>query len=514
MSPRRRRAASSIGTLAVVASLGVATAGSVAAQPSSSFGPLGQIATTTYRMVDDAAKTTSPAALQYVGSWRVSTGSKKYMTADHRSAQTAARVEITFTGSQIRLKGTTGPTLGKASVSVDGGPSTVLDSYRSSVQDQSSLYVSPSLRSGQHKAVVTVLGQRNAASGGTLWALDSVQVVSTTTTTPPTPPPPPPPTAVPVIKTNYGGLYGASDADRTRRAVNQQWLKVRWADLNPSQGVYNWTPITSKLASNPSLVVRLHVNGGPSAPQWVMNSAGTVQVANAKDLVTKTVGKYWTPVYMAAYKQFMTALGAQFDANARVASVNMAGTSLIYDEPWITGGVASGATLYAAGLTKDKVVAAQNAGLAATVAAFPHTIVEMPLHGQFTYPVAGGQAGTWAAGIGLANSWDALYGNHVIFTDYGWGAGDYTAAASSLTTASNLYSWMHKRADLGRPIAFQATLAPGVAAGSANPSAAAAVDASDGAVRMGARWFEHYDWSLLTVTQAQAFDAGLKANVK
>ena len=289
---------------------------------------------------------------------------------------------------------------------------------------------------------------------------------------------------------------------------------MNWADLNPSQGVYNWTPITTKLASDPNLVIRLHVKGGPASPGWLKDSAGTVQVSNAKDLLTTTVGKYWTPEYMAAYRQFMTALGAQFDTNARVTSVNMAGTSLIYDEPWITGGAASGASLYSAGLTKDKVIAAQNAGLAATVAAFPHTMVEMPLHGQFTYPVSGGQAGKWSDGIGLANSWDALYGNHVVFTDYGWGAGDYTAAADSLTTAPNLYSWMHKRADLGRPIAFQATLAPGVAAGSATPTAAAAVDASDGAVRMGARWFEHASWSLLTLTQAQAFDAGLKANVK
>ncbi len=132
------------------------------------------------------------------------------------------------------------------------------------------------------------------------------------------------------------------------------------------------------------------------------------------------------------------------------------------------------------------MIAAQNAGLTATVAAFPHTAVEMPLHGQFTYPVSGRQAGKWSDGIGLANSWDQLYGNHVVFTDYGWGAGDYTAAATSLTTGPNLYSWIHKRADLGRPIALQATLAPGVASGTVSPTAAAAVDATDGAVRMGA----------------------------
>ena len=47
------------------------------------------------------------------------------------------------------------------------------------------------------------------------------------------------------------------------------------------------------------------------------------------------------------------------------------------------------------------------------------------------------------------------YGSRVVFTDYGWGAGDWTAAASSLATAPNLYSWMHKRADLGPPVAIQ-----------------------------------------------------------
>ncbi len=54
--------------------------------------------------------------------------------------------------------------------------------------------------------------------------------------------------------------------------------------------------------------------------------------------MTTTVGEYWTPAYMTAYKQFITAMGTKFDTNARVDSINMAGTSLIYDEPWITGG--------------------------------------------------------------------------------------------------------------------------------------------------------------------------------
>lgn len=464
------------------------------------------------KRVDDSATTTTPAALGYVGDWKVGTGTDKYKHGDHRTAKAGNRVEITYTGTRLHVLGPKGAYLGKASISVDGGPSVVLDSYSPSPQEQSLLHKSEWLPFGRHKAVVTVLGQRNPASGGNVWAMDSLEVVSSTEKKVRTPIPTP--TPAPVCKANYGGLYGTTEADRTRRDVNQLWLKVRWSDLEPRQGVYNWAPITNQLAANPNLVVRVHVRGGPSAPQWLKDSAGTVQVSNNKDQFTAIVGKYWTPQYMSAYKQFVTAMGTHLDGNSRVASINMFGTSLIYDEPWITGGQTSGATLYKAGLTKETTIAAQNAGLAATVAAFPRTMVEMPLHGQFTYPVAGGQAGTWAGGIGLANSWDQQYGKRVIFTHYGWGAGDYTAAAASLATAPNLYSWMHKRADLGRPIAFQATLAPGVPSGQANPTSAAAVDAAAGAVRMGARWFEHHSWSLLTVEQAKAFDTGLKANVK
>ncbi|MGG5257615.1 beta-galactosidase [Phycicoccus avicenniae] len=322
------------------------------------------------------------------------------------------------------------------------------------------------------------------------------------------------PAATTTTKTNYGGLYGTTTADRDRRGVEHQWLKVRWSDLEPREGGYDWTAIDRLLASDPDLVVRVHVGGGQFAPQWLKTAAGSVQVTNKKDGVTASVGKYWTPRYTAAYKKFVTALGARYDANPRIASVNMFGTSLVYDEPWITGGEASGAALHTAGLTKDKVVAAQNAGLAATTAAFPRTVVEMPLHGRFTYPVAGGEKGSWTEGLTLANAWDTAYGKRVVFTDYGWGAGDYTAAAASLTSAPNLYSWMHKRADLGRPIAFQATLAPGTAAGSTTPTSAAAVAASDEAVRMGARWFEHHSWSYLTVAKATAIDSALKANVR
>ncbi len=243
-------------------------------------------------------------------------------------------------------------------------------------------------------------------------------------------------------------------------------------------------------------------------------AAGKVTVTNAKDGITATVGQYWTPRYMTAYDRFVTALGAKFDGNARVASVNMFGTSLIYDEPWITGGAASGAALYSAGLTKDKVVAAQNAGLDATVTAFPHTVVEMPLHGQFTYPVAGGQKGTWADGIGLANAWDAKYGSRVIFTDYGWGQGDWTAAASSLATAPKPVLVDAQARRPRPPDRLPGHPRPGCGRGQHDADRGRGPRGDrrgrpDGCPVVRARQLGYF-----TVDEAAAFDAGLKANVK
>lgn len=326
---------------------------------------------------------------------------------------------------------------------------------------------------------------------------------------PPAPEPPQPP--APVQKRNFGGLFGTTAADATRRGVKQLWCKLRWADLEPREGEYDWAALDTWLASG--MTVRLHVLGGQHAPGWLKTAAGSVAVSNAKDGVTATVPRYWEARAKDAYARTVAALGARYDTHPALASVNVFGCSLIYDEPWIVGGAPAGAALFAAGLTKDGVIASQEAALAATVAAFPTTAVEMPLHTQLMYPVQGGQKGSWADGLGLVNAWDTKYGSRVVFTHYGWGPGDYADAAASLEKAPSLYAWMHRRADEGRPIAFQATLAPGVAAGSVTPTVEAARAACDEAVRMGAAWFEHAAWAYFTdVAEARRIDEALKAN--
>lgn len=314
------------------------------------------------------------------------------------------------------------------------------------------------------------------------------------------------------VKTNFGGLYGTTTADADRRGVKQLWLKVRWDTLEPSEGSYRWGVIDSALASG--YIIRLHVQGGQFAPEWLKVATTKVSVSNSKDGVAATVGRYWVLRYRDAYARFVAALGARYDSHPRLASVNMFGCSLIYDEPWIVGGATSGAALYEAGLSKSEVIVAQEEGLFATVAAFPSTVVEMPLHTQLMYPVSGGQKGSWADGVGLATAWHNAYGNRVVFVHYGWGPGDYAEASPSLEKATGLYPWLHCRADLGGFIAFQATLVPGVPGGSVTPTVEQARAACEEAVRMGAVWFEHAAWGYFTdVLEARKYDTALKANL-
>jgi len=318
-----------------------------------------------------------------------------------------------------------------------------------------------------------------------------------------------------VIKPVYGGLYTSREANRTRwsPALGQYWLKVRWADLEPSPGVYNWAPITDYLTAHPGVRVRLHIEGGDGAPSWLANDSGAfVPVTNNRDSITRYCGRYWVPAYKNRFKSFVTALGARFDKVPEIASVNNFGNSLVYDEPWIMGGdAASVARLYSAGLNRDSSLAAQKEAIAALIQAFPTTVIEMPGHGTWDYPVdaTGKIKYDWAGGRDIFNQMHALYGRHIIFTDYGLGPNEGEAAAADLATAPSFYSWLHKRADLGYPIAFQLTL---TTSGS-SPTTEQMVGAMEAAVFMGASWVEHSEFMLLNNSQVQFYDGEFKANV-
>ncbi len=91
------------------------------------------------------------------------------------SADAAARVTVTFTGTSIDWISSKGPSSGKASVKIDGAPMGTVDLY-SPTQIWRSNVTFGGLAPGAHTLVIQVLGQKNAASNGTKVSFDGITI--------------------------------------------------------------------------------------------------------------------------------------------------------------------------------------------------------------------------------------------------------------------------------------------------------------------------------------------------
>jgi hypothetical protein len=144
-------------------------------------------------------------------------------------------------------------------------------------------------------------------------------------------------------------------------------IQVAWADLEPTQPPVNG-PVTlntqiietalsavstynAKVANNRRIGVRLRVFAGCSsgksdAPAWAMSPAngGSVTIsayysktADGKpDYEACTTGRFWDPTsgYAAAWRQFQTALAAQYDSNAMIQEVAVTSCTSFSAEPF------------------------------------------------------------------------------------------------------------------------------------------------------------------------------------
>jgi cellulase (glycosyl hydrolase family 5) len=88
------------------------------------------------------------------------------------SAVTDRTAALTFTGVQVSYHGVTASHHGIAAVSIDGGPETMIDLYRTTKTGDVVLWTSPVMPRGSHTLRIRVTGTRNPASTGTGVTLD------------------------------------------------------------------------------------------------------------------------------------------------------------------------------------------------------------------------------------------------------------------------------------------------------------------------------------------------------
>jgi len=109
----------------------------------------------------------------YTGSWSTVSDSAASGGSYKRTSSTSAYLDFMFSGRQFEWIATVGPAMGKAEVSIDGGPAVIVDLYAESVLHQQKVWVSPVLSDGYHRVQIEVAA---TSAPGAYITIDAVNV--------------------------------------------------------------------------------------------------------------------------------------------------------------------------------------------------------------------------------------------------------------------------------------------------------------------------------------------------
>jgi fibronectin type 3 domain-containing protein len=162
-----------------------------------------------------------------------------------------------------------------------------------------------------------------------------------------------------------------------------------WADLEPTEGVYDWSSVDSELAkaeAHGKKVLLRNVSGGINVPDWLLADPN-VQTFTFIDTnpyhqtygEELTIPVFWDPIFLAKKIAFIQAAGAHFSAHSNIEVVACSfanattGDWAIPDEPEDI------AHWRAAGYTTELMVNAGKMIIDATMDAFPNQNVTLSI---------------------------------------------------------------------------------------------------------------------------------------
>ncbi|NJO36499.1 MAG: hypothetical protein HC871_01390 [Rhizobiales bacterium] len=180
------------------------------------------------------------------------------------------------------------------------------------------------------------------------------------------------------------GLFTMDDS-RSYPLIANRGYTLTWAELNPAEGEYDWSPIGRRLElaaeDGHGLVFRLKANvtarrspwGGLQAmPGWVLDQAGPRTIAMADNGRTERieVAVPWDKEVQAAHLRFIEAFGRQgFHDHPRLLGLYVHGISSSFSEEFWADAEAM-ARLTRAGMTPHRLARAFTERLDAWAAAF------------------------------------------------------------------------------------------------------------------------------------------------
>ena len=104
-------------------------------------------------------------------------------------------------------------------------------------------------------------------------------------------------------------------------------LRQDWSDLEPSEGVFDWSFLDSEVerAAAAGKQVLLRINTQSGKPAWVtaaVTAAGGAFFTFDKDDVPTSIPVFWDPTFLAKKKAMIVTLGAHFSSNSAVTIIS------------------------------------------------------------------------------------------------------------------------------------------------------------------------------------------------
>ncbi len=144
--------------------------------------------------------------------------------------------------------------------------------------------------------------------------------------------------------------------------------QIRWSDLEPSRGNYDFSIIDDALAHikevNPDYKYIIRMNCGVWSPEWLKEEVGFVFWDFRRDTDDFRLPKFWETPFLNNYSRLMRTLAERYDDNPMVAGVQANGVMTFHGEVmWNRLGrpevaVKNKENMYAAGFTPDKDIEA------------------------------------------------------------------------------------------------------------------------------------------------------------
>lgn len=120
-------------------------------------------------------------------------------------------------------------------------------------------------------------------------------------------------------------------------------IQLYWSQLEPSQGVFDDSSLTSAMASLAAyntkypatpVVGKLRIFMGLGTPAWVVSATGAVVVTDSSGN-SATVGEFWTPAYAALWQALQQHLASEYDSSPMIGEVAITSCSSLTGEPFI-----------------------------------------------------------------------------------------------------------------------------------------------------------------------------------